>query len=101
MLDDIAVVTNGQVISEELGIKLETVTLEVLGKAKKVLIDNENTTIVEGAGKKTDIAGRCTQIRAQVEETTSDYGQTGRWRRDHPCRWVHRGRGEGAQGPGR
>src|SRR5690349_17084414 len=73
MLDDIAVLTKGQVISEELGIKLENVTLDMLGTAKKVLIDKENTTIVEGAGKKADIAGRCTQIRAQIEETTSDY----------------------------
>ena len=73
MLDDIAVLTSGQVISEELGIKLENVTLDMLGKAKKVLIDKENTTIVEGAGKKKDIADRCSQIRAQIEETTSDY----------------------------
>jgi chaperonin GroEL len=73
MLDDIAVLTKGQVISEELGIKLENVTLDMLGKAKKVLIDKENTTVVEGAGKKADIVGRCTQIRAQIEETTSDY----------------------------
>jgi chaperonin GroEL len=73
MLDDIAALTGGQVISEELGIKLENVTLDMLGKAKKVLIDKENTTIVEGAGKKADIAGRCAQIRAQIEETTSDY----------------------------
>ncbi len=73
MLDDIAVLTNGQVISEELGIKLENVTLEMLGRAKKVLIDKDNTTIVEGAGKKADIVGRCSQIRAQIEETTSDY----------------------------
>jgi chaperonin GroEL len=73
MLDDIAVLTGGQVISEELGIKLENVTLEMLGKAKKVLIDKENTTIVEGVGKKADIAARCNQIRAQIEETTSDY----------------------------
>jgi chaperonin GroEL len=73
MLDDIAVLTSGQVISEELGIKLENVTLDMLGKAKKVLIDKDNTTIVEGAGKKQDIAGRCNQIRAQIEETTSDY----------------------------
>jgi chaperonin GroEL len=73
MLDDIAVLTSGQVISEELGIKLENVTLDMLGRAKKVLIDKDNTTIVEGAGKKHDIAGRCTQIRAQIEETTSDY----------------------------
>ncbi len=73
MLDDIAVLTGGQVISEELGIKLENVTLEMLGKAKKVLIDKENTTIVEGVGKKVDITARCNQIRAQIEETTSDY----------------------------
>jgi chaperonin GroEL len=73
MLDDIAVLTSGQVISEELGTKLENVTLDMLGRAKKVLIDKENTTIVEGAGKKADITGRCTQIRAQIEETTSDY----------------------------
>ena len=73
MLDDIAVLTSGQVISEDLGTKLENVTLDMLGKAKKVLIDKENTTIVEGAGKKQDIVGRCNQIRAQIEETTSDY----------------------------
>jgi chaperonin GroEL len=73
MLEDIAILTGGQVISEDLGIKLETVTLAMLGKAKKVLIEKENTTIVEGAGKKADITGRCAQIRAQVEETTSDY----------------------------
>jgi chaperonin GroEL len=73
MLEDIAILTGGQVISEDLGIKLETVTLAMLGKAKKVLIEKENTTIVEGAGKKADIVGRCNQIRAQVEETTSDY----------------------------
>ncbi len=73
MLEDIAVLTGGQVISEDLGIKLETVTLAMLGKAKKVIIEKENTTIVEGAGKKSDITGRCNQIRAQVEETTSDY----------------------------
>jgi chaperonin GroEL len=73
MLDDIAVLTGGQMISEELGIKLENVTLDMLGKAKKALIDKENTTIVEGAGKKHDIVARCNQIRAQIEETTSDY----------------------------
>jgi chaperonin GroEL len=73
MLEDIAILTGGQVISEDLGIKLENVTLQMLGKAKKVLIEKENTTIVEGAGKKADIVGRCNQIRAQVEETTSDY----------------------------
>ncbi len=73
MLEDIAILTGGQVISEDLGIKLENVTLGMLGKAKKVVIEKENTTIVEGAGKKADITGRCNQIRAQIEETTSDY----------------------------
>jgi chaperonin GroEL len=73
MLEDIAILTGGTVISEDLGIKLENVKLNDLGKAKKVLIEKENTTIVEGAGKKADIVGRCNQIRAQVEETTSDY----------------------------
>ena len=73
MLEDIAVLTGGQVISEDLGIKLENVTLAMLGNAKKVLIEKENTTIVEGAGKGEDIKGRCGQIRAQIEETTSDY----------------------------
>ena len=73
MLEDIAVLTKGQVISEELGIKLENVTLDMLGRAKKVLIDKENTTIVDGAGAKKDIEARCNQIRQQIEETTSDY----------------------------
>src|SRR6201998_933329 len=73
MLEDIAILTGGTVISEDLGIKLESVKLADLGKAKKILIEKENTTIVEGAGKKADIQGRCTQIRAQIEETTSDY----------------------------
>jgi chaperonin GroEL len=73
MLEDIGILTGGQVISEDLGIKLENVTLNMLGKAKRVLIEKENTTIVEGSGKKADIVGRCNQIRAQVEETTSDY----------------------------
>ena len=73
MLEDIAILTGGTVISEDLGIKLENVKLNDLGKAKKVLIEKENTTIVEGGGKKQDIVGRCNQIRAQVEETTSDY----------------------------
>ncbi len=73
MLEDIAILTGGQVISEDLGIKLENVTLNMLGRAKKVLIEKENTTIVEGAGEKSDITGRCNQIRAQIEETTSDY----------------------------
>ena len=73
MLEDIAILTGGQMISEDLGIKLENVTLDMLGKTKRILIEKENTTIVEGAGKKADIVGRCTQIRAQIEETTSDY----------------------------
>jgi chaperonin GroEL len=73
MLEDIAVLTGGQVISEDLGIKLENVTLDMLGKSKKVILTKEETTIVDGAGKKKEIEGRCNQIRAQVEETTSDY----------------------------
>src|SRR6188768_3177709 len=73
MLQDIAVLTGGQAISEDLGIKLENVTLQMLGRAKKVMIDKENTTIVNGAGKKADIEARVSQIKAQIEETTSDY----------------------------
>jgi chaperonin GroEL len=73
MLEDIAILTGGQVISEDLGIKLESVNLAMLGSAKKVLITKEETTVVDGAGKKKEIEGRCTQIRAQVEETSSDY----------------------------
>ena len=73
MLQDIAVLTGGQAISEDLGIKLENVTLAMLGKAKKVMIDKENTTIVNGGGKKADIEARIAQIKAQIEETTSDY----------------------------
>jgi chaperonin GroEL len=73
MLEDIASLTGGQVISEDLGIKLENVTLDMLGRAKRVLIEKENTTIIDGAGKKEDILARTGQIRAQIEETTSDY----------------------------
>ncbi len=73
MLEDIAVLTAGQMISEDLGIKLENVTLDMLGKAKKVRIEKENTTIIDGAGKKADIQARVGQIKAQIEETTSDY----------------------------
>jgi len=73
MLEDIAILTNGQVISEDIGIKLENVTIDMMGRAKKVAITKEETTIVEGVGKKKDIVARCTQIRAQIEETTSDY----------------------------
>jgi chaperonin GroEL len=72
-LEDIAVLTDGKAISEDLGIKLENVTLDDLGKAKKITIDKDNTTIVEGAGKTADIDGRVKQLRTQVEETTSDY----------------------------
>ena len=110
MLEDIAILTGGQVISEDLGIKLESVTLNMLGKAKKVLIEKENTTIVEGGGKKADIVGRCNQIRAQVEETTSDYDREKLQERLAKLAGgvavirvggSHRGRGEGAQGPRR
>jgi chaperonin GroEL len=73
MLQDIAVLTGGTAISEDLGIKLENVTINMLGRAKKVMIEKENTTIVNGAGKKVDIEGRISQIKAQIEETTSDY----------------------------
>jgi len=73
MLEDIAILTNGQVISEDLGIKLENVTIDMMGTAKKISITKEETTVVEGAGKKKDIMGRCNQIRAQIEETSSDY----------------------------
>jgi chaperonin GroEL len=73
MLEDIAILTDGKMIAEELGIKLENVTLKDLGRAKRVIIDKDNTTVVEGAGKKSAIEGRISQIRAQIEETTSDY----------------------------
>jgi chaperonin GroEL len=73
MLEDIAILTDGKMIAEELGIKLENVTLKDLGRAKKVIVDKDNTTIVEGAGKKSTIEGRVAQIRTQIDETTSDY----------------------------
>jgi chaperonin GroEL len=73
MLEDIAILTGGRLIAEELGIKLENVTLNDLGKAKKIVVDKDNTTIIDGAGKKADIEGRVKQIRTQVDETTSDY----------------------------
>jgi chaperonin GroEL len=73
MLEDIAILTSGQTISEDLGIKLENVTLDMLGRAKRVRIEKENTTIVDGAGRRSDIDGRIGQIKAQIEETTSDY----------------------------
>jgi chaperonin GroEL len=73
MLEDIAILTGGTAVAEDLGIKLENVTLQMLGRAKKVVIEKENTTIIDGAGKKKDIDGRIAQIKAQIEETTSDY----------------------------
>jgi chaperonin GroEL len=73
MLEDIAILTGGKLIAEELGIKLENVTLQDLGRAKRIVVDKDNTTIVDGAGKKADLEGRIKQIRAQIEETTSDY----------------------------
>jgi chaperonin GroEL len=73
MLEDIAILTGGQLISEDLGIKLETVTLNMLGRAKKVILEKEKTTIVDGAGKRKEIEARIGQIKAQIEETTSDY----------------------------
>src|SRR6202521_752692 len=103
MLEDIAVVTGGQVISEDLGIKLESVKLNMLGTAKRVLIEKENTTIVEGAGKKVDIQARITQIKQQIEETTSDYDKEKLQERlcksaggvgSVPCRGGGRKRGE-------
>ncbi|WP_281388241.1 TCP-1/cpn60 chaperonin family protein, partial [Bartonella capreoli] len=72
MLEDIAILTSGQVISEDVGIKLENVTLDMLGRAKKVNISKENTTIIDGAGQKAEISARVNQIKAQIEETTSD-----------------------------
>jgi chaperonin GroEL len=73
MLEDIAILTGGRTIAEELGIKLESVTMNDLGRCKRVVIDKDNTTIIDGAGKKADIEGRMKQIRSQIEETTSDY----------------------------
>ena len=110
MLEDIAILTGGQLISEDLGIKLENVTLDMLGKAKKVIVEKENTTIVDGAGKKADIEGRISQIRAQIEETTSDYDREKLQERlaklaggvaDHQGRRRHRSRGQGEEGPRR
>src|SRR5207244_1525758 len=75
MLEDIATLTGGKAITEDLGIKLENIKVDDLGKAKKITIDKDNTTIVEGAGNQKDIQGRVTQIRAQIEETTSDYAR--------------------------
>jgi chaperonin GroEL len=73
MLEDMAILTGGKLIAEELGLKLENVTLKDLGKAKRVVVDKDNTTIIEGGGASVDIEGRCREIRAQIEDTTSDY----------------------------
>src|SRR5947207_5328300 len=73
MLEDIAILTGGKLIAEELGIKLDNIALQDLGRAKRIVVDKDNTTIVDGAGKKSDLEGRIKQIRAQIEETTSDY----------------------------
>src|SRR5437899_10796298 len=73
MLEDIAILTGGTMVSADLGIKLENVTINMLGRAKKVTVEKENTTIISGAGKKTDIQARIAQIKAQIEDTTSDY----------------------------
>src|SRR5262249_57730909 len=73
MLEDIAILSGGRMIAEELGLKLENVTLKDLGRVKRVVVDKDNTTLIDGAGKKADIEGRIRQIRAQIEETTSDY----------------------------
>ncbi len=108
MLEDLAILTGGTVISEERGFKLENADLTMLGTAEKISIDKDNTTIVNGAGKKADIVGRVNQIKAQIETTTSDYdkeklqerlGQVGRrcCRALHRCRY--RGGDEGEEGP--
>jgi len=73
MLEDIAILTGGQVVSEDIGVKLENITLADLGKAKRMNIDKDNTTIVDGAGARSALEGRVRQIRAQIDETTSDY----------------------------
>ena len=110
MLEDLAILTGGQVISEDLGIKLENVTLDMLGRAKRVRIEKENTTIIDGAGKKADIEGRCTPIAradrgdhlgVRQGEIAGAPGQTGRRRCHHPRRRRDRSRGQGTQGPRR
>ena len=106
MLEDIAILTGGKVISEDLGIKLENVKLEDLGRAKKITIDKDNTTIVEGNGKQSDIEGRVKTLRAQIEETSSDYDreklqerlrETGRRCCGDQGRCSHRDRDEGKE----
>ena len=110
MLEDIAILTGGTAISEDLGIKLENVTLEMLGRAKKVVIEKENTTIVDGAGRKEEIQGRISpdqgadrgdHLRLRPREAAGAAGQACRRRRGDPRRRLDRGRGQGAQGPRR
>ena len=110
MLEDIAALTGGQVISEDLGIKLENVTLDMLGRAKRVLIEKENTTIIDGAGEQGQHRrphradqgpDRGDDLRLRPREAAGAAGQARRRGRRHPRRRQHRGRGEGAQGPGR
>jgi len=99
MLEDIAILTGGQVITEDLGIKLENVTVNDLGTAKRIVVDKDNTTIIDGAGDKEQLAARVKQIRAQAEDSTSDYdreapgasGQADRRRSCDQCRRCHRG----------
>src|SRR3989442_7627099 len=86
MLEDIAILTGGKLITEDLGIKLENVKIEDLGRAKKVVVDKDNTTLVEGSGKTKEIEGRIKQIRAQIEETTSDYDREKLQERLASCR---------------
>ena len=96
MLEDIAILTGGQVISEDLGIKLENVKIGDLGSCKKVKIDKENSTIVAGEGKKSDIEARCNQIRSEINETTSDYDKEKTSRKISKTRWrrsCHQGCG--------
>ena len=108
MLEDMAILTGGQLISEDLGIKLENVTLDMLGKAKKVIVEKENTTIVDGAGKKADLeaphrpdprADRGDHLGLRPGEAPGAPGQAGRRRRHHQGRRRHRGRGQGEEGP--
>jgi chaperonin GroEL (HSP60 family) len=110
MLEDIAVLTGGRLLSEDLGIKLENVTLEDLGRAKRIVIDKENTTIIEGEGKNSDIQGRVkpdpppdrgNHLRLRQGEAPGTPGQAGRWRCRHQCRRRDRNRAEGKEGPRR
>ncbi len=108
MLEDIAVLTGGKVITEDIGVKLENVTIDWLGEAKKVVIDKDNTTIVEGSGNTDDVKARIKQIRTQIEDTTSDYdreklqerlAKTGRRRCPDQSRRRHRNRAQREKSP--